>query len=73
MVQVVDHLPSKHEALSSNCTTTKEGERKMLITLIQSLYTIHMYELTALYSINMYNYYINNNKIFSRKSSTCYQ
>jgi hypothetical protein len=28
MVQVVDHLPSKKEALSSNPCTTKKKERK---------------------------------------------
>jgi hypothetical protein len=28
MAQVVEHLPSKHNALSSNCSSGKEGRRK---------------------------------------------
>jgi hypothetical protein len=27
MAQVVDHLPSKHEALSSNCSIIKKKDR----------------------------------------------
>jgi hypothetical protein len=28
VVQVIEHLPSKHEALSSNCSTTKKKKER---------------------------------------------
>jgi hypothetical protein len=33
MVQVVEHLPSKHEALSSKAVTTKKKRRKVCGTM----------------------------------------